>query len=753
MQKHFLVVLILLEALFASAQTNILKGRITDAHTGEPLAFATVQMTAPLPAGTLSDTAGFFLLNVPAQVDKVKIVVSLIGYVKQVIPLKINDKEVEIRLSPDESNLKEVVVTGTMKEMRKADSPVPVEVFSPKFFLRNPTPSLFDAIQMVNGVRPQLQCNVCNTGDIHINGMEGPYTMVLIDGMPIVSGLSTVYGLSGIPNSVLQRMEVVKGPAASLYGSEAMGGLINIITKDPAERPELHLDLNGTTYGEYNADAAGSLMFGKASTLLSANYFHFTNRWDLNDDNFTDVTLQKRLSVFNKWRFERKHNRLASVAFRYLWEDRYGGEMQWEPRWRGTDSIYGESIRTNRYEIIGNYQLPIENEKVLFSFSYNRHKQDSYYGDVPYLADQRIGFGQLTWERKAGRHHDLLFGTSARYTFYDDNTPVTASASGLENAPQRTWLPGVFVQDEWTFNKRWKLLSGLRYDHDTRHGHILSPRLNLKYNPDSENTLRFSAGSGFRVVNVFSEDHAALTGGRQVVFAEALEPERTWNTNLNYTRFQNTSFGFINFDATVFYTYFFNKIVADYDTDPEKIIYQNLNGYAENMGLSLNSDWNFVNGLKAMAGFTLMDVSVVEGNIRTWQIHTPRFTGNWSLSYPIVKWNLTLDYNGHLNSPMRLPVFPNDYRPAESPWFSIHNIQVTWKPRRQSPGDFEVYAGVKNLFNFYPREDVIMRPHDPFDKRVDDAVNNPNGYTFDPSYNYAPVQGARGFVGIRALLR
>ncbi|MBX2889325.1 MAG: TonB-dependent receptor [Saprospiraceae bacterium] len=753
MQKHFLAVLILLEALFASAQTDILKGRITDAHTGEPLAFATVQMTAPLPAGTLSDTAGFFLLNVPTQIDKVKIVVSLIGYVKQVIPLKTNDKEIEIRLAPDESNLKEVVVTGTMKEMRKADSPVPVEVFSPKFFLRNPTPSLFDAIQMVNGVRPQLQCNVCNTGDIHINGMEGPYTMVLIDGMPIVSGLSTVYGLSGIPNSVLQRMEVVKGPAASLYGSEAMGGLINIITKDPAERPEMHLDLNGTTYGEYNADAAGSLMFGKASTLLSANYFHFTNRWDLNDDNFTDVTLQKRLSVFNKWRFERKHNRLASVAFRYLWEDRYGGEMQWEPRWRGTDSIYGESIRTNRYEIIGNYQLPIENEKVLFSFSYNRHKQDSYYGDVPYLADQRNGFGQLTWERKASRRHDLLFGTSARYTFYDDNTPVTASTSGLENAPQRTWLPGVFVQDEWTFNKRWKLLSGLRYDHDPRHGHILSPRLNLKYNPDSENTLRFSAGSGFRVVNVFSEDHAALTGGRQVVFAEALEPERTWNTNLNYTRFQNTSFGFINFDATVFYSYFFNKIVADYDTDPEKIIYQNLNGYAENMGFSLNSDWNFVNGLKAMAGFTLMDVSVVEGNIRTWQLHTPRFTGNWSLSYPIVKWNLTLDYNGHLNSPMRLPVFPNDYRPEQSPWFSIHNIQVTWKPRRQSPGDFEVYAGVKNLFNFYPREDVIMRPHDPFDKRVDDPVNNPNGYTFDPSYNYAPVQGARAFVGIRALLR
>ena len=104
------------------------------------------------------------------------------------------------------------------------------------FFRKNPTPSIFDALQNINGVRPQLNCNICNTGDIHINGLEGPYTMVLIDGMPIVSSLGTVYGLSGIPNSLVERVEIVKGPASSLYGSEAVGGLINIITKNPINR-------------------------------------------------------------------------------------------------------------------------------------------------------------------------------------------------------------------------------------------------------------------------------------------------------------------------------------------------------------------------------------------------------------------------------------------------------------------------------------------------------------------------------------
>src|SRR5690606_1361304 len=139
----------------------------------------------------------------------------------------------DFKLESSNSALDEVVVSGTMKEVSKLDSPVPIEVYTSKFFKANPTPSLFDALQNINGVRPQLNCNVCNTGDIHINGLEGPYTMILIDRTPIVSGLSTVYGLSGIPQTIIDRVEIVKGPHSTLYGSEAVGGLINIITKRP----------------------------------------------------------------------------------------------------------------------------------------------------------------------------------------------------------------------------------------------------------------------------------------------------------------------------------------------------------------------------------------------------------------------------------------------------------------------------------------------------------------------------------------
>lgn len=153
-------------------------------------------------------------------------------------------------------NIEEMVVTGTLKELKKSDSPIPVEIISFRLLQKNPTPSIFDALGMVNGVKPQINCNVCNTGDIHINGMEGPYTLILIDGMPIVSGLSSVYGLSGIPTSLVDRIEIVTGPGSSLYGSDAMGGIINVITKSPNKTPLMSVDVFGTDWGEINTDIA-----------------------------------------------------------------------------------------------------------------------------------------------------------------------------------------------------------------------------------------------------------------------------------------------------------------------------------------------------------------------------------------------------------------------------------------------------------------------------------------------------------------
>lgn len=743
------------------AQSTI-EGKVSSLNI--PVEFATVHLQGTQ-LGTITDQEGNYCIeNVPA--GSYNLIFYLFGYEKVEKQIKLINTSpliIDIDLTPKISNIDEVVVSGTMKEVSKLDCAVPVEVYSAKFFRSNPTPSVFDALQNVNGVRPQLNCNICSTGDIHINGLEGPYTMILIDGMPIVSGLATVYGLSGIPQSLIDRVEIVKGPASTLYGSEAVGGLINVITKDPQTAPIVSADVFSTSWGEVNADVATKFNIGKkATSLIGINYFNYQFAKDNNNDGFTDVTLQNRVSVFNKWNFKRKENRLFSLAARYIYEDRWGGEMNWTKDFRGGDSIYGESIYTNRLELFGSYQLPVK-EKVILQFSGNGHDQNSVYGTTIYNAQQYVGFGQLIWSKELHRN-DLLVGATFRFTYYDDNTPATAQFDTInvgENMPSKTYLPGIFIQDEVSLNENNKLLLGLRYDYNSLHGNIFTPRLNYKWNSrNKKNILRVGIGNGYRVANVFTEDHAALTGSRKVEFLEDLNPETSWNGNINFVKriFLKKDL-FIGLDASIFYTFFNNKIIADYDTDPNKIIYDNLNGYAVSQGVSLNVDITYKN-LKVLFGGTFMDVYSVENGQKASQMFTENFTGVWSVGYTFSSIGLSIDYTGNIYSPMRLPLLSaEDPRNEYSPWWSIQNIQITKKFKK----GFEIYGGVKNLLNWTPNKGnafIIARSNDPFDKNVQFGANgealvtpeNPYGLTFDPTYVYGPNQGIRGFLGLRYII-
>lgn len=643
----------------------------------------------------------------------------------------------------NQNNIDEVTITQFA--VKKLNSPISTDVYSQQFFRKNPTPNIFESIAMVNGVKPQLNCSVCNTGDIHINGLEGAYTMILIDGMPIVSSLSTVYGLSGIPNSLVDRIEITKGPASSIFGSEAMGGVINIITKNALQAPNFSTDIMTGTQGEINLDIAKKVIDNKnLSSLLSLNYFYFGNRIDQNKDNFTDTALQHRISVFNKWNFKRKENRLASFALRYFYEDRFGGEMQWKKENRGSDDVYGESIYTNRFELFGIYQLPMK-EKFLLQYSYNYHDQNSFYGDTSYLATQKVLFLQLNWEKQFGKHN-LKSGISYKSNFYDDNTPGTANSSG-KNQPMRYPITGIYLEDEWEINDKNTLLLGYRYDYHKVHKSVHSPRLAWKLEPNPYHTLRLSFGTGFRVVNLFTEDHAALTGSREVVIQEDLKPEKSLNTNLSYLMKIPVNNYFINVDVNGFYSYFNNKIIGDFDSEPDKIIYNNLAGHAISKGISADISTNWTLPFQVMFGVTYMDVYSVNENEKIQQLHAPKWSGTYNLTYQFQN-QFSLDLTGQFYGQMRLPTVPNDFRPEYSPWFTVMNIQLS----KKFDNGFEVYGGIRNLLNFIPKF-PILRPFDPFDKNVDDVVNNPYGYTFDTTYGYASMQGIRTFLGIRYQIR
>jgi len=728
--------------------------RVTDSLSGDAVPGATFTRDS---IKLLASRSGELLLKA----DSGYWHISATGYESRRMVVDAGEHPLIIALQPVQAEMENVVVSGTLRAVNRLESPVVVDVYTPAFFKKNPVPSVFESLQLVNGVRPQLNCSVCNTGDIHINGLEGPYTMVTIDGMPIVSSLGSVYGLFGIPTQLIERMEVVKGPASGLYGSEAIGGLINIITRSPEKAPLFSGSLMTTSWLEHNLDLGLGYRAAKnIHGLFGVHYFNYANKEDRNNDGFTDVALQHRISLFNKLSLRRPSGRKASLATRYFYEDRWGGDMRWNKSFRGTDSIYGESIYTSRWEVIGQYQLPV-NEPVMLSVSATGHRQDSRYGNVPYIADQKIIFTQLTWDKNIGAHR-LLTGLAYRYNYYDDNSTATRDIVTGENQPERYGLPGIFLQDEWTLSEKHLLLLGARYDRHPVHKNIFTPRMAWKWSLSSHQVLRLNAGTGFRVVSLFTEDHAALTGAREVVIAEKLKPEQSYNANLNYTHIFQWQKNKLQADLSAWYTHFTNQLLPDYDTDPNQIIYRNLTGYAVSRGGSINFELSLGHRFKAMVGGNWQDVSRVERNetgkktaIRP--VLTERWSGTWTISYTFPGPGIGIDYTGNIYGPMRLPLLsPTDPRPEMSPVWSIQNIQLTKKLGSKA----DVFAGIKNLLNWTPAKNVpflLARTNDPFDKQVQyDAggqivatPDNPYALSFDPSYVYAPNQGIRFFAGIR----
>ena len=718
------------------AQT--LKGTVTD-QDQYPLFGATVYNNSNTKS-TITNEDGSF--SIATKKGENKLIISYVGYTPKVIKVDGNTTNLGT-IVLENNSLEEVVVSGTLKQVSKLKSAVQIELYTADFFRATPKASFFEAIEGINGVRPQLNCNVCNTGDIHINGQEGANTLVLIDGLPLVSGLSTVYGLSGIPQSLVKQVEVIKGPASTLYGSEAIGGVINLITKLPENVRRFNFDTFTTSWGELNVDLGAKYKLKTLQGLIGVNYFNYSNPIDNNGDGFTDLTLQHRISIFNKIKFKKN-----SIAFRYFYEDRWGGEMNWNSSYRGGDEVYGESIYTSRVELFGKYDV---SENLFIQYSLNNHDQNSVYGTTSYNALQTIGFLQGVYS-KTLKNHTLLFGATFRYTSYDDNTPATATKDV-------TYLPGLFIQDEWKLNDSQTLLSGIRYDKNSIYGDIWTPRLNYKWASKDESAIvRLGFGTGYRVVNVFTEDHAALTGAREVVFTEAILPEKSWNVNINWNQKLYSKYGTIfDFDLSVFKTEFSNRILPDYETNPNQIIYSNLDGKSITQGITININSLSANGLKVNLGATFIDSKIIENNETIYPLLTERFSGNYKVSYTLYNPKITFDLSGTVIGPMKLPLLGAlDTRDSESPVIHIMNLQATYSYK-----EFELYTGIKNIFNFKPPSNSIARAFDPFDNGVEfgsngqvvATPNNPNALSFDPSYVYYSNQGINGFIGLRYHLK
>lgn len=743
--------LMLCVQLAAFAQSGTIVGTISDGTGAVP--FANVVLRGTNHGTSANEKGEFRLESIPYGTYQLQ--VSSVGFAAFSQKIELNQAKLsfgEMKLSASVLGLDEVVISGTMKETFIMASPVKVEVITTELLERTSNPvNLIQSLKLINGVQEVVSCGVCYTNNISINGLPGQYTAVLIDGSPIFGNLASVYGLNGIPRQAIDRIEVIKGPNSTLYGSEAMAGVINIITKDPANQPKLAADIRMTSHLETFGNLTWSPEVGKKwNATIGANYGFIPQYHDDNGDGFGDIVNMDRVSAFTKWTMKRKEYRKLQLMAKYYYEDRRNGVEDFMlnrayRELRGSDSIYGESIYTHRGEVFGSYQLPTK-EYFRLDFSGSYHDQDSYYGASSYTAQQYIAFGNFIWNRQVKRH-DLLAGLTARYQYYDDNTVAT------QNAAESQFIPGVFVQDEWEVVKqKFNVLGGLRLDYYDKHGPVVSPRLNLKWKPALWSTIRLNFGTGFKVVNLFTEDHAFVTGQREVVLAEELKPERSYNGTLSFNQVYTLGNMQGTLDVDGFYTYFTNKIIPDYDTDPQQIIYGNTKGHAQSWGVNAGLTHSFKMPLSIRLGFSYISATETENGETSRIRFAPEYTANGTISYSWKKAHLDFAYTANLVGPMALPeVFDVDVngnllpvpRPTTSKPFYLDVLQVTYSWNK---ANLRFFVGVENIVGYAQKVSPLSAYNDP---------NSPAGFSpfFDTSYAYSPVHGREFYGGVAWELR
>lgn len=752
-----LLLLLLSESVF-SQNSGSISGSVRS--NNEPVVGATIQILGTN-FGAVSDINGNFNLS-EVVFGTIKLEVRAIGYTpytKSITIEREEDLKLNFELSESQLGLNEVVITGTMQPTFVTNSPIKVEVVTADY-LNTFTPaaasSIVEGIKLVNGIQEVTACGVCFTNSISINGLPGPYTAILMDGTPIYGNLASVYGLNGIPSMIIDRFEVIKGPSSTLYGSEAVAGVINIITKDPNDQPAFSIDLMATSHLESFGNIAGTVKGRKASGYLGINYAYINDFDDENEDGFGDNINMDRYSIFTKWNFKRNSEKRFTLAAKYFYEDRRNGVEEFlsdrnYKELRGSDKVYGESIYTNRAELFGTYEFDSK-ENIRVDYSFTAHFQDSYYGSDYYQAEQHIGFANLLSDKKIN-DHNFLIGLTNRLQKYDDNTVATQdSISGsIINNPDNQYIPGIFVQDEWKMSQKFTLLAGARVDHYNRHGAIFSPRLNLKYKLGPWTTIRTNMGTGFRIVNLFTEDHAFVSGQRSVEIEGDLQPESSYNAalNINHVYTLGNSQGMLDVDA--YYTYFTNKIIPDY-SEAGKIVYANTEGNAITKGLGFNVNHDFQGPLSFSVGMNWQEVTQTDpdedGNLVTSDIEfAQEFSGVVTANYTIKKANITIGYTARLTGPMQLPeVFDLDEsgnpfttsRPTRSEPFSIHNIQVT----KELSKSWSIYGGLQNIFDYRQPISPLVGFNDP---------NAGIGFSesFDTSYAFAPIHGREVYIGFQ----
>ena len=748
MKKHIIFLFILI-GFYGFSQQKI-KGVVYENTFDDknlPLIGATVLWEGTT-EGTQTDINGKFELNYRANTN---LIVSFIGMRAEEISVKPNE-EISVTLYPD-TMIEEIVIQRKRQSLsRIKTSATNVQLISSSELLKAACCNLSEAFETNPSVDVNFSDAVTGNKQIRMLGLNSPYILMAEENIPSVRGASQAYGLSFIPGTWVESIQITKGAGSVVNGYESISGQINYELIKPFNDIPLFVNAYASTDSRFELNThLNQKVSDKWSTSLFLHGNARTSKNDMNDDGFLDNPIGNQINVMNRWQYTNAEKGwVGFFNFRYMNDDKQSGSVDFDKkRDKLTENHWGSELLTEKFDAsakIG-YVFPDAPWKSIgFQNSFNSHNQDSYFGLRTFDIHQNSFYSNLIYNSiLSNTMHKFATGVSFTYDGYKEFVGSLDGTSTTDFSRKDNSV-GAFFEYTYDNTDDFSLVAGVRVDNHNRLGTFVTPRIHSRYNPWEGGTLKASVGRGIRSASIFAENQHLFASSRNFNILNTngkiygLDPEIAWNYGVSLMQDFHLFGKKAEVIADFYRTNFQNQVVVDLYTDPQQVLFYNLDGssFANSFQLEFNVDITHHFNVRTAYKYYDVQTDYLGGrDLRPLQAKHRFFTNvgyETHVSDKGKQWKF--DWTMNLIGKQKMPFTgsnPAQYQAREfSPNLTLMNAQIT---HSFSPV-FEVYIGGENITN-YKQKDAIIGADDAF------------GTYFDSSMIYGPVFGAMYYAGLR----
>ncbi|MDH3652608.1 MAG: TonB-dependent receptor, partial [Saprospiraceae bacterium] len=581
---------------------------------------------------------------------------------------------------------------------------------------------------------------VTGTRQIQMLGLAGPYIQITRENIPFIRGLAANSGLTYVPGTWVEGMQLSKGAGSVVNGFESITGQINIELRKPETADQTYLNIYASEGGRFEGNANFAFeLDDKWSTALLLHGNKISKEWDRNNDGFRDMPSSANLIALNRWKYLNPNGIRLQFGVMATLMDNIGGELGFDPDVNSQTSLWGMHSELNRLEgwlKLGKVYEDLPWRSWAIQLSGVNHQYRSQFGPRVYDADQQSVYANLLYQSIiSNTHHQILMGFSVQHDVYSEL---------LQDVDYRRneTVPGGFFEYTFGGSQTFSMVAGIRGDYHNQYGLFLTPRLHLRYAFNDDLVMRASGGRGLRTANIIAENIGLLASNRQFLIQGrepekpyGLNPEIAWNFGLNLVQ----SFRINNlpgsFTIDLYRTQFQDQIVVDLDAGPQEVRFYNLHGDSYSNSFQAQLDYEVLQRFDVRAAYRWYDVKTTFSGQLLDKPLVAKHRLFLNIAYE-TKRNWSFDYTLNWQGKKRIPntsTNPPNYRLARhSTPFTVMHVQVTksWKNK------FDIYLGVENLFN-YQQTNAILASEEPFST------------FFDASLIWGPVFGRNSYLGFR----